>query len=363
MKKVVARRLRPGESQTLHPMKRQWSNAVNRLHARIVLLSVGQVGNAQIAERCGCTATWVRTILHRFNEGGLQAICYCPDQRAKPPPRKFLAYTRHEIGEVALAPPVALIGLSVWSLPKLRDYLIDQRIVPSISIEWLRQILRADRIRWRHTKTWKESTDPLFARKRRRIRRLKHQRPPGGVRLSIDEFGPLNLLPRHGMHYARIGHVDRHRATYSRHGGVQYFFGCLDIESHKLFGQFHTQKNHLTFLSFLKGLRRRYRHGQVLHIVLDNASYHLTDDVLAWAAAHKIRFYWTPTNASWLNWIECHFTAMKKFCLDNTDHRTHQEVREAIRRYLDGYNGDRTISWQDWRIHRNDYLPVAPAAG
>jgi len=50
-------------------------------------------------------------------------------------------------------------------LPKLRTYLREQGIVQSISLEWLRQILRRHRIRWRHTKTWKESTDPEFCTK------------------------------------------------------------------------------------------------------------------------------------------------------------------------------------------------------
>ena len=50
----------------------------------------------------------------------------------------------------------------------------------------------------------------------------------------------------------------------------------------------------------------------LLHIVLDNVGYHRTSEVLAYATTHRIKFYFTPTNASWLNRIECHFTALKK---------------------------------------------------
>ena len=88
--------------------------------------------------------------------------------------------------------------MGVWSLPKLRDYLVEQKIVPSISVEWLRQILRHHRIKLLRTKTWKESQDPDYRPKYRRIRGLYSKRPAGGVRLCIDEFGPLNLQPRHG---------------------------------------------------------------------------------------------------------------------------------------------------------------------
>ena len=44
-----------------------------------------------------------------------------------------------QIAQVALSPPAELIGLSVWSLAKLRDYLLEQKIVSGISIERLRQ--------------------------------------------------------------------------------------------------------------------------------------------------------------------------------------------------------------------------------
>lgn len=348
MDKVVARRLRPWESRTLHQMKRQTSNAVNSRHARMILLSVGGVRNRDIAERAGCTPTLVRRIIHRFNDGDIEAIEWYPYYCRRDGPRKFVVEVMEQIAEIALSPPRQLIGMSIWSLSKLRAYLIEQKLVRSISLEWLRQILRRRRIRWRHTKTWKESQDPEFWRKYRRIKRLSARPVEGGVRLSIDEFGPLNLLPRHGKHYASVGHVDRLRATYRRTGGVEHFFGVYDLDRDTLRGQFSKKKNRKTFLSFLKWLRRDYRDAGTLHIVLDNVGYHKTSEVLAYAAANDIKFYWTPTNASWLNRIECHFTAMKKFALDNADYRSHGEQQRAIKKYLSWRNHRRKISETDW---------------
>ncbi len=73
-----------------------------------------------------------------------------------------MAEVVEQICKVALSPPQKLIGMSVWSLEKLRQYLQEQKIVGSISLEWLRQVLRRHKIRWRHTKTWKDSNDPRF---------------------------------------------------------------------------------------------------------------------------------------------------------------------------------------------------------
>jgi hypothetical protein len=49
-----------------------------------------------------------------------------------------------------------------------------------------------------------------------------------------------------------------------------------------------------------------------------------------------------PTNASFLNRIECHFRALRYFALDGTDHRSHEEQNSMIRRYI------------IWRNHHTD---------
>src|SRR5262249_25610602 len=162
MDKVKVRPLRPYEQRKLHRLKRQRANAVNGRHARIVLLSRGGLGNRAIARYADCTPQWVRTVIHRFNEDGLDGITWYPFYQTRGAPRKFLADVREQIAEVALSSPKALIGLNQWSLPKLRDYLIAQKVVAHISVEWLRQLLRRYKVRLRRTKTWKESTDPDF---------------------------------------------------------------------------------------------------------------------------------------------------------------------------------------------------------
>jgi transposase len=215
MDKIRVRPLRPHEKKKLLHRKRQRTNTVNSRHARIVLLSRGGLANRDIARQVDCTPQWVRIIIHRFNAAGLDGITWFPSYQTRGTPRKFLADVREQIAEVALSSPQVLIGMNHWSLPKLRGYLIEQQIVAAISVEWLAQLLHRCKIRLRRTKTWKESTDPQFAQKYRAIRRLYHQRPSAGRRLCVDEFGPLNLQPRHGQCLACRGRarVQRLRAT------------------------------------------------------------------------------------------------------------------------------------------------------
>ena len=353
MNKVIVRPLRPHEKKKLLRMKRQRTNAVNGRHARIALLSRGGLSNGTIAQRVDCSPQWVRAVIHRFNADGIDGISWYPYGQARCTPRKFTADIREQIAEVALSPPKALIGMNQWSLPKLREYLIEQRIVGSISVEWLRQFLHRYKIRLRRTKTWKESTDPLFWQKYRAIRRLYRERPNGGRRLCIDEFGPLNLQPRHGHCWAGPSKgVDRLRATYSRKGGVCHFLAVYDMETDRLYGQFTWRKTWVEFLEFLKWVRRRYPSHQVLHVVLDNYGPHAKTEVREWAAAHNVRFYFTPTQASWLNRIECHFTALKKFALDASDFRTHKEQQESIEDYLTWRNREGMLSMTSWRTYK-----------
>ena len=50
MDTVIIRALRPHEKKRLVRMKRQRANAVNSLHARVLLLSRGRVSNRDITE-------------------------------------------------------------------------------------------------------------------------------------------------------------------------------------------------------------------------------------------------------------------------------------------------------------------------
>lgn len=363
MNTVNVRPLRPYEHRKLQRMKRQRANQVNARHARIVLLSRGRMRNRDIATQTDCTPQWVRVIIHRFNADGIDGITWYPFFQRRDTPRCFVADVRAQIAEVALSSPKSLIGMNQWSLPKLRGYLIEQKIITAISVEWLRQLLHRWKIRLRRTKTWKESTDPLFKSKYRAIRRLYQRRPAGGRRLSVDEFGPLNLQPRHGHCLACPGRarVQRFRATYNRKGGVRHFLAFYDLETDRLYGRFTTCKTWVQFLAFLKWVRQRYPRTQKLHIVLDNYGPHLTAEVGLWAVTHNIKFYWTPTNASWLNRIESHFTALKKFALASSDHRSHTEQQQAIESYLCWRNRKRLLTTMSWAKYKR--LQKKAAAG
>ncbi|MCL6446043.1 MAG: transposase [Alicyclobacillus sp.] len=87
-------------------------------------------------------------------------------------------------------------------------------------------------------------------------------------------------------------------------------------------------------LRFLKVLRRRYHRSERLYIVLDNFSPHKHERVRNWAGRNNVELVYTPTQASWLNRIECHFGPVRKFVLNGSDYENHQALANAIRAYI-----------------------------
>lgn len=85
-------------------------------------------------------------------------------------------------------------------------------MVDDISHEGLRDLLRKDGVSFQVIKTFKQSNDPDFEAKKNRVVELydiaDHKAEPGPgdptVVLCMDEFGPLNLLPRPGKQWAPV---------------------------------------------------------------------------------------------------------------------------------------------------------------
>ena len=127
----------------------------------------------------------------------------------------------------------------------------------------------------------------------------------------------------------------------------------------QLFYRFRDRKRWQEFLGFLRQLRTRFSTGRLL-VVCDNFSPHHKQQVRDWCAEHDVELVFTPSNASWLNWIECEFTALRYFTLDGSDYPSHAAQEAAITGYIRWANR-RARPKQGFavgsKIRRPDYLP------
>jgi transposase len=123
-------------------------------------------------------------------------------------------------------------------------------------------------------------------------------------------------------------------ATYRRLHGVQHWLAFFDVHRKTLWGYVRSRKRHQEFLGALKLLRKRYPVNQRIHLTLDNFSPHCKEKVLRFCRQNNIHMIWTPTNASWLNPIECQFTHVKEFAIRGTNYQNHNELKIALNRYV-----------------------------
>jgi transposase len=142
--------------------------------ARIVTLSWDGLGVAGIAAEVGCHENTVRRWLHRFNAAGIDGLGNRPGGGRK---RRITEAQRSAI--IALArsvPPGRLVrdgagelsaeqeeGPAQWTLDTLARVAREAGI--EVGRSQVRRILRAEKVRWRRTRTWATSTDPEFAPK------------------------------------------------------------------------------------------------------------------------------------------------------------------------------------------------------
>lgn len=340
-------------NRLLRIVRRDSGSVVTWRRAQIVLLSAQGMPVPRIAEVTFTSPDRVRDVIHNFDADGFDSLY--PRYRGGRPPT-FDAEQRTQIKRIALSRPTDHgLPFSTWSLPKLAEFLVAEGVVDDISHEGLRQLLRREGVSFQRLKTWKTSNDPNYEAKKNRVLELyaiaDGEREPGPddptVVFSVDEFGPLNLQPHPGRHWAARGgrHKDRNRgprrrrrATYKRTAGVRHLLAGYDLTRDRIYGHIKPAKNRSTFLAFCRYLRSLYPPQVRIAIVLDNFSPHLSTKadtrVGDWARKNNVELAYTPTNASWLNRIEAQFQALRYFTLNGTDHASHEEQGRMIRRYL-----------------------------
>lgn len=165
-----------------------------------------------------------------------------------------------------------------------------------------------------------------------------NQPAANGPTISFDEFGPLEVRPQPGQCWRPTRGPKRLPAAYTRKHGVCHWLAFYDIHANKLWGYTRHRKRAIEILEVLKLMRKRYPPEQRIHLILDNLSAHGTPKVRRWCWENNIHLIWTPTNASWLNPIECQFTPVKEFVIRNSNYADHSAISKALRRYADYRN-------------------------
>src|SRR5215471_18132290 len=163
---VKLRQLSRSERSVLRAKLRDLSLSA-RIHQRYRIIDEVRGGRsvAEAAERAGCHFTIAYDWVHRFNRSGFTSFEQVSNPKGRPPIVR--AAQLRELVEVALSSPAERgLPFSVWSVPKLAEYCRRRKLLPPVTDEWVRRLLRREGLTAQRVRTWKTSNDPAFDRKK-----------------------------------------------------------------------------------------------------------------------------------------------------------------------------------------------------
>ena len=109
------------------------------------------------------------------------------------------------------------------------------------------------------------------------------------------------------------------------------------------------------FVAFLQQLDAAYGVGVLICVLLDNHSAHRSRETRRFLAAKpgRFEFVFTPTHASWLNWVEIYFSKMSRSVLRRIRVTSKDELRDRIQRYIEICNECPLVPKWSYGIHRD----------
>jgi transposase len=343
---VFVRQLSHEEALRLKRLAKRAKHESTRERAAILLGSNAGLSAPSIAASWLTDDSHVRKVIHEFNERGFSSLD--PDYRGGRP-RRIEREDRQRIVAIAGArPDTQGVPLTRWSLPRLAAHLAEEGVV-AISPAHLGRVLAEANLSFQRTRTWKASPDPDYEAKAARVLELTHNPPENGAVIAFDQMGPVSLRPTAGAGWAPKRRPERQRADYNRRQGTRYVFGAYDIHGDRLRTRLRPRRRGSDNLAFMTQIRGSYPARRRIYWIQDNLSANWTPDIRNYAAANKIELVATPTYASYLNPVECHFSAISQFVVCNADYLNWDAFAYALARHITYRNGE----------HRNRRLTAA----
>lgn len=334
---VFVRPLSHQEAVALKRRAKQAKHFATRERAAILLASNVGTPVPQIAQMWMTDESHVRRVIHEFNERGMASLD--PDYRGGRPRRITRGQRRQAVAVAGARPDRQGVALTRWSLPRLADHLAERDIV-QISPAHLGRLLADAGLSFQRTRTWKASPDPDYEPKAARVLALRAAPPAdGGHVIAFDQMGPLSLRPMAGAGWAPSKRPERQRATYHRRHGTRYVFGAYDVHNDRLRVRLRRRRRGSDNLAFMAQIRAAIPARRRIYWIQDNLSANWTPDIRAFAEANKIELVPTPTYASYLNPVECHFFPISEFVVNNADYVDWDAFAWALARHVCHRNG------------------------
>ena len=316
--------------------RRKTSQAL-ALRCRIILKCADGTQNAVVADELNVTRTTVGKWRKRFVEQRLDGLMDEPRSGA---PRTITDAQVEDVVPRTLESRPA--NETHWSTRSMAE-------ATGMSQTAIVRIWKAFGLQPHRTKTFKISTDPQFIDKVGDVVGLYMAPPERAIVLCVDEKSQCQALDRtQPLLPMTCGSPERHTHDYVRHGTTS-LYSALNVATGEVIGKCSRRHRSSDFLRFMNEVDKAIpeEDGVELHIVLDNASTHKTEQVRRWFARRpRYHVHFTPTSSSWLNQVERFFAEITTKRIRRGAFRSVRQLESAIYDYLDEYNRNpRPFKW------------------
>ena len=130
--------------------------------AQIIAFSGQGMRVQEIAANLEMNEEYLRELIRNFNDEGFDALRQKSQSGSATQFDTDFSEEESLIAEIATAPPCQAFGrpFNQWSLRKLRDFLVEKRLIQPVSHNVIRRVLKNRKITYQRTRTW--MSDPTI---------------------------------------------------------------------------------------------------------------------------------------------------------------------------------------------------------
>ena len=377
--------------------KTRMENHCLKTRSQIILLAVKGFTDIEIASELCIHANRVMVWRNRF----FDALSFLERIACKMPESLFSEIRRtlsdiHRSGRKPVFDPVAralVIGVacntpqdhgferSHWSLPVLRQAVLNKKIVPSISCPTIHRILKGEELKPHRNRYWlhsseKEENPDTYRQKIREINSIYFSAAmvnqygnDSDLRIiSTDEMTGIQALEHRYADKPCRPHQDaKTEFEYIRHGTTS-LIGFFDVVTGKVIKPYLNKTRKADDFAEAMGALLDTDPDKYWVIVADNLNTHYSEQVVNLIAdrcsitdlgekgksgplknlqsrinfltdrTHRIRFAFTPKHCSWMNQIEIWFGIINRQLLKRKSFLSVSQLEQSILNFIDQYN-------------------------
>jgi transposase len=350
---IYVQKLSQAEQEFLEGSLRS-GNSFTLRRSQILLASAKGKKPSEIAAIVGCSVQSVRNAIHAFEREGVQSV-YAKSNRPQQVVSTFDAARREQLKALVHSNPREYgQPRTTWSLSTLAVVAYQEGITATLmSIETIRQALKADGISWRRAKAWISSPDPDYERKKRRRARLiqKADAQSDWLLMFLDEVW-WSRLAQPSLHswteahqplrleQKQLEHDDKEAKAIACYG---VWCQALSLMLLRFVDGRPVSDITCQFLDWVIAQVKTLGYRAIV-MIWDNASWHRSKQVRQWLKQHnrqsklsggvRLLVCFLPIKSPWLNAIEPKWVHAKRAVVEPKQVLSATELKQRICDYF-----------------------------